>query len=98
MQILCRKTSLLRCLCGFNRPTSGTIEINGKLVFTEDVFVPPEQRNVGMVFQDYALFPTLNVTENIACGLAIYDASRVEELLLQTGLKEHQHKKVISQQ
>jgi iron(III) transport system ATP-binding protein len=65
----CGKTTLLRAIAGFDRPQSGTITIGGKLVSDPDIWLPPEQRNIGIVFQDYALFPHLNIAENIAFGL-----------------------------
>lgn len=65
----CGKTTLLRAIAGFDRPMSGAITIGGKLVSDRDIYLPPEQRDIGIVFQDYALFPHLNVLENIAFGL-----------------------------
>jgi len=65
----CGKTTLLRLIAGFEQPQSGTIHISDRLVATNTSSTPPEQRNVGMVFQDYALFPHLTVNENIAFGL-----------------------------
>ena len=63
------KTTILRLLAGFEHPTAGRIQIGGKVVADDAHFVPPEKRRVGMVFQDYALFPHVNVAENIAFGL-----------------------------
>jgi iron(III) transport system ATP-binding protein len=65
----CGKTSLLRAIAGLERPTSGTISIGDKYVSAADHWVHPEQRNVGMVFQDGALFPHLTVADNVAFGL-----------------------------
>ncbi|MEE3717514.1 ABC transporter ATP-binding protein [Tumidithrix elongata RA019] len=65
----CGKTTLLRLIAGFEQPQLGTIEINGKIVAGLNQWIPPEQRDVGMVFQDYALFPHLTVAKNIAFGL-----------------------------
>ena len=65
----CGKTTALRAIAGFQPVTSGEIRLNGKIVSSPGVRVPPEQRNLGMVFQDYALFPHLTVSENIAFGL-----------------------------
>ncbi|MDY7013277.1 MAG: ABC transporter ATP-binding protein [Cyanobacteriota bacterium] len=66
----CGKTSLLRLIAGFESPQEGTIEIAGRKVAGLGHWVPPEKRGVGMVFQDYALFPHLNVAQNIAFGLS----------------------------
>ncbi|MGH8886025.1 MAG: ABC transporter ATP-binding protein [Egibacteraceae bacterium] len=65
----CGKTTMLRLLAGFERPDAGTVEIEGRTVAGEGVWVPPERRRVGMVFQDYALFPHLTVERNVAYGL-----------------------------
>ena len=65
----CGKTTLLRLIAGFDRPLAGKISLLGKPVASSRVFVPPEQRDVGIVFQDYALFPHLKVIDNIAFGL-----------------------------
>jgi len=65
----CGKTTLLRLIAGFEQPNSGSIEINGKTMVDSQVFIPPEKRDVGMVFQDYALFPHLDVAQNIAFGV-----------------------------
>lgn len=65
----CGKTTLLRLIAGFEQPDSGTILLAGEPVASAQHMVPPEARNVGIVFQDYALFPHLTVAENIAFGL-----------------------------
>jgi iron(III) transport system ATP-binding protein len=65
----CGKTTLLRLIAGFERPQSGVIAIAESVVAGEGKWVPPERRQVGMVFQDYALFPHLSVQQNIAFGL-----------------------------
>ncbi len=63
------KTTTLRLIAGFESPDAGIVEIDGQVVATPDKFTPPERRRVGMVFQDYALFPHLNVRQNIAFGV-----------------------------
>lgn len=87
----CGKTTLLRLLAGFEQPDSGVIRLQDRLVAGPGVFVPPEQRGVGMVFQDYALFPHLTVMENVAFGLQRLPKARrereVEEWLAAVGLK-----------
>lgn len=65
----CGKTTALRLIAGFIRPESGTIKIAGKKVSNGKIMVPPEKRNVGIIFQDYALFPHLTVRENICYGI-----------------------------
>jgi iron(III) transport system ATP-binding protein len=65
----CGKTTLLRLIAGFEELDEGSIEIDGNLVSKRGYCLPPEQRGVGMVFQDYALFPHLTVQDNIAFGL-----------------------------
>lgn len=94
----CGKTTLLRIIAGFERPDAGEVWLNGQLVASSSVHVPPERRNVGIVAQDGALFPHLNVAANIAYGLdhgwtvfrsASHRAKRlerVEELLELVGL------------
>lgn len=61
----CGKTTLLRTIGGFIRPTCGTVEVNGKIFSSENVYLPVEQRNLGMVFQSFALWPHMTVRENI---------------------------------
>ena len=63
------KTTTLRIIAGFESPDSGTVEIDGRVVASAARSTPPEQRRVGMVFQDYALFPHLNVKQNVAFGV-----------------------------
>lgn len=65
----CGKTTTLRLLAGFERPDRGSIRMGGRLVAGEGAWVPPEARGVGMVFQDYALFPHLTVGDNVTFGL-----------------------------
>src|SRR5215207_829816 len=65
----CGKTTMLRLIAGFEWPDGGTIAINGRVVASGSVRVPAEDRRVGMVFQEYALFPHLSVADNIAFGL-----------------------------
>lgn len=65
----CGKTTTLRLIAGFEMPDDGTIHVGGKEVAGPGTWVPPEKRGVGMVFQDYALFPHLTVGENVMFGL-----------------------------
>ena len=79
----CGKTTTLRMIAGFDSPTSGTIKIDSVDITRK----PPNQRNVGMVFQSYALFPNMTVADNIGFGLKVArkpraeTAARVEEML-----------------
>ena len=66
----CGKTTTLRLIAGFETPDAGRIELGGRMVAGEGRPVPPEERRVGFVFQEYALFPHLTVAENIGYGLA----------------------------
>ncbi len=67
----CGKTTTLRCVAGLEKPTAGTIEIAGEVVNSVEGgdFVPPENRNIGMVFQSYAVWPHLSVYQNVALPL-----------------------------
>ena len=65
----CGKTTALRLIAGLERPDRGTVEVRGRIVAGGGTWVPPERRRVGMVFQEWALFPHLDVTANIAFGL-----------------------------
>jgi molybdate transport system ATP-binding protein len=80
------KTTLLRLLAGLDHPDAGRIVVNGETWFDGRRAMPPQQRRVGMVFQDYALFPHLSVQQNVAFGAARGDAALIAELLEQTGL------------
>ena len=86
----CGKTTTLRAIAGFEPVSTGEIRLNNAVVSAPDRHVPPERRRVGMVFQDYALFPHLTVQENVGFGLASTTAhdreSRIDEMLALTGL------------
>ena len=83
----CGKTTLLRSIAGLERPHAGSIAVGGQLVNSPSVFVPPERRRVGMVFQDWALFPHLTVAKNVAYGVARHErADRVAASLALVGL------------
>ncbi len=87
----CGKTTILRAIAGFEPVRSGQLFLSGQLVSSPDVMTPTENRHVGMVFQEYALFPHLRVQDNIAFGLHHLSrserASRVQEMLRLTGLE-----------
>ncbi|MCK5942864.1 MAG: ATP-binding cassette domain-containing protein, partial [Planctomycetes bacterium] len=86
----CGKTTLLRLVAGFLAPDRGRIALHGDAVTGDRLLVPAEQRRVGMVFQDIALFPHLDVAANIGFGLnrwtPVQRRARVEELLNLVGL------------
>jgi iron(III) transport system ATP-binding protein len=82
----CGKTTLLRLIAGFERPDGGSVRAGDELVAGNGSWVPPERRRVGMVFQDYALFPHLTVERNIAFGLEREPRER-RELLTRTTLE-----------
>jgi iron(III) transport system ATP-binding protein len=65
----CGKTTLLRTIAGFNAPLTGNVHLDGQLVSTPQAMIPVERRRIGMVFQDYALFPHLTVSDNIGFGI-----------------------------
>ena len=65
----CGKTTLLRIIAGFEKPTLGTVKLKDRIISDSKYVVPPEQRRIGMVFQDFALFPHLTVEQNIIFGL-----------------------------
>ena len=87
----CGKTTILRAIAGFEPVRSGQLFLSGQLVSSPDVMIPTENRHVGMVFQEYALFPHLRVQDNIAFGLhhlaRSERAARVQEMLRLTGLE-----------
>jgi iron(III) transport system ATP-binding protein len=88
----CGKTTTLRLIAGLERPDAGAVRLQGDPVAGEGTFSPPEQRDVGVVFQEFALFPHLTARENVAFGLEeLPDAERdrrVTELLELVGLPE----------
>jgi len=82
----CGKTTALRVIAGFES-AGGSVEIHGRTVLDDGRFVPPEKRRVGMVFQDYALFPHMTVASNVGYGLPKVDrAPRVGDVLELVGL------------
>ncbi|MDC0195981.1 ABC transporter ATP-binding protein [Gammaproteobacteria bacterium] len=92
----CGKTSTLRLIAGLETPSSGSIYIGEKCVSDNKVFVEPHKRDIGFLFQDFALFPHLTAKENIAWGLSGGEKRkreiRIQELLEQTSLNEHKDK------
>jgi iron(III) transport system ATP-binding protein len=86
----CGKTTTLRAIAGFESISAGEVYLEGRLVSSPTVLVPTEQRRIGMVFQEYALFPHLRVADNVAFGLrqlpAGQRAAQVETMLAMVGL------------
>lgn len=92
----CGKTSLQRAIAGFEPVTTGSIELAEKIVSSTKKTVNPEDRQVGMVFQDFALFPHLTVDKNIGFGLSKLNRkdrqSRIHKLIKMVGLEGHDAK------
>jgi iron(III) transport system ATP-binding protein len=86
----CGKTSLLRAIAGFEPVAAGAIRLHDRIVAAPGLQIPPEQRKIGMVFQDFALFPHLTVAKNVAFGLQKWNRgereARLDELLNLVGL------------
>ncbi len=91
----CGKTTTLRCIAGFEKPTGGSIDFLGR----DYTAVPPFRRNIGMVFQSYALFPHMSIFENVAYGLRMRKTSkreieeRVSRIIQMVGLETTQKRK-----
>jgi len=92
----CGKTTLLRAVAGLEPVTAGEIRLSGTAVSSAGRSLPPEQRRIGMVFQDYALFPHLSVGKNVAFGIhqvpKAEQAARVKEVLQLVGLDGSEHR------
>ena len=92
----CGKTTLLRLIAGLERPDNGEVIMQDKKMAGKNCWVPPEDRGIGMVFQDYALFPHLSVRDNISFGLKSKDkaknAEKVQEMIELVGLENHADK------
>ena len=82
------KTTFLRCLAGLDDINDGSIELNGKILNDSDTFVESHKRKIGFVFQDYPLFPHLNVIDNITFNLNDNFQKKLESVLNLTGLKK----------
>ncbi len=92
----CGKTTLLRAVAGLEPVTGGEIRLTKSVVSSAQLSLPPEQRRIGMVFQDYALFPHLSVGRNVAFGIhqlpRAEQAARVAEVLQLVGLEGSEHR------
>ena len=67
----CGKTTTLRMIAGFMSPSAGTIELDGKVISSAQSSLPPEKRQMSMIFQSYAIWPNMTVEENVAYGLKL---------------------------
>jgi iron(III) transport system ATP-binding protein len=89
----CGKTTLLRLAAGLERLQKGEIKFSDRLVASAEFSVPPEQRGVGLMFQDFALFPHLNVADNVAFGISYLSAAekqlRTVEVLQQVTMQDY---------
>jgi iron(III) transport system ATP-binding protein len=75
----CGKTTLLRIAAGVEAPSAGRVLVDGREVASASAFVPPEQRSIGLMFQDYALFPHLSILRNVMFGLTALDRKTREQ-------------------
>src|ERR1700755_6715 len=100
----CGKTTTLRCLAGLEHPTAGRVSIGGRLMSAplDGVLVPPRLRNVGMVFQSYAVWPHMTVRQNVVYPLRQRKVARseamakVDEVLALVGLTEYAERPVVA--
>ncbi len=92
----CGKTTCLRLIAGFERADEGEVEIEQQLLESPDHHVAPQDRGIGFVFQDYALFPHLSALENVAFGLTDIPKYKrevfAEEVLCRTGMGDYKHR------
>jgi iron(III) transport system ATP-binding protein len=76
----CGKTTMLRVAAGIEKPDTGTVHLGGRMVTGPRVFVPPEARGIGLMFQDYALFPHLTISGNVKFGLSKLPAAQAQTI------------------
>ena len=76
----CGKTTMLRLIAGLETPTNGSIQLEQNILWNEEQQIPAESRNIGLVFQDYALFPHLSVLENVMFGLKKFPKGQQQEM------------------
>src|ERR1700712_5576229 len=74
----CGKTTTLRLIAGFMSPDAGTIVVGGRVLSSPAATLPPEKRNMSMIFQSYALWPHMSIAENVAYGLRVRKVPRAE--------------------
>ena len=80
------KTTFLKCLAGLESTDSGLIELNGRILNDQNIFINANERKIGFVFQDNPLFPHLNVIENIKFNLTSYNESEFSQIIKMTAL------------
>lgn len=94
----CGKSTILRSICGLESDHNGKIFIDNKCVSSKNIYTNVEKRGVGYIFQDFALFPHLNVKENIGFGLTNISKKqkekKIDDLLIQFDLKDHGEKQI----
>ena len=92
----CGKTTTLRAIAGFEKISEGEIRLQGHVLASASIHIPSEQRRIGMVFQEYALFPHMSVQDNVAFGLYHWQPSdrkgRVQALMNLVGLQDLEHR------
>ncbi|CAG9619968.1 ABC transporter ATP-binding protein [Sutcliffiella rhizosphaerae] len=90
------KSTLLRIIAGLEDPTGGSMVVNGQVIFDKKTFIAPEKRGIGVVFQDYALFPHMTVAQNVKYGLRKMNRKqkqdRLEEMLSLINLVDYGHR------
>ena len=82
------KTTLLKCISGLEKINSGSILLNGRVLNNDEIFVKPQERKIGFIFQDYPLFPHLNLKENILFNLIDSLKSKIDYILSLTNLEK----------
>ena len=86
------KTTFLKCLAGLEKINAGIIELNGVVLNDKDTFIAPNKRKIGFVFQDYPLFPHLNIIDNISINLEKKFLSKIDYILTLTNLQDLSHR------
>ncbi len=92
----CGKTTTLRLISGFEKPDHGAVILSNRVLSSNDTHVPPQDRGIGFVFQDYALFPHMSALDNVAFGLTDLPRHKrkvfAEEVLCRTGMGDYKHR------